>query len=205
MEANQPKFKVGDRAYFYVDQVEIVDIHRSGSGKIYYSCVTALYTPVITKEDCLFLLPTPKDVAEKTKEETDMTKFTEEDIAKDKSIDEKFERMGMADFNPLDHNIVVAKWDMVNNKENPFDAIIAEIQQLHENKNADYGDSFAKSVEKYGLISALTRISDKFNRAEQLILGNEAKVKDEKLRDTLIDLASYAIMTIVELDKQKNG
>lgn len=86
-----------------------------------------------------------------------------------------------------------------------FDLVLAEMQQLHENKNADYGDSFAKSVEKYGLISALTRISDKFNRAEQLILGNDARVKDEKLRDTLIDMASYCVMTIMELDKQASN
>lgn len=53
-------------------------------------------------------------------------------------------------------------------------------------------------MEKYGLISALTRISDKFNRLESLILkGEHAEVSDESLDDTLKDLAAYCIMTVV--------
>lgn len=200
-EARQPKFKVEDIVRLIDTDVllKITGVEPC-LGSFRYDAVDLMGTKYTCVEA---YLEGSEYKTLNNKEETDMTKFTEEDIAKDKSIDEKFERMGMTDFNPLDHNIVVSKGNIVINKENPFDAIIAEIQLLHENKNADYGDSFAKSVEKYGLISALTRISDKFNRAEQLILGNEAKVKDEKLRDTLIDLASYAIMTIVELDKTK--
>ena len=83
--------------------------------------------------------------------------------------------------------------------------------QIHENickrmtdtyrrKNSDYGDSFGRSYEKYGSISALTRISDKFNRLESLMLGKEQKVQDEKVEDTLADMASYCIMTIMEVN-----
>lgn len=86
-------------------------------------------------------------------------------------------------------------------KEDGFYNVLLEMYQLYEAKNADYGDSFGVSVRKYGLISALTRISDKFNRTEQLIMGADARVKDEKLRDTLIDMASYCVMTIIELDR----
>jgi hypothetical protein len=40
-------------------------------------------------------------------------------------------------------------------------------------------------------------MSDKFNRFKSLIrCGSSARVEDEKIEDTLIDLASYAIMTI---------
>jgi hypothetical protein len=37
-------------------------------------------------------------------------------------------------------------------------------------------------------------------RLKQLI-KQEAQVKDESIRDTVLDLANYAIMTVMELDK----
>lgn len=84
-----------------------------------------------------------------------------------------------------------------------FDLILKKMHDTYESKNADYGDSFHKTVEKYGLIAALTRMSDKFRRCETLVLnGRKNKVSDESLYDTLIDLASYAIMTAMELEKK---
>lgn len=85
-----------------------------------------------------------------------------------------------------------------------FRRIVTELADLYARKNEDYGDSFGRSVEKYGLISALTRISDKFNRLESLILAHgNAKVSDESLDDTLKDLAAYCIMTLVAREQQK--
>jgi hypothetical protein len=78
-----------------------------------------------------------------------------------------------------------------------MDAILNEIRQLHNRKNADYGDSFDKTLDEFGLVASATRMSDKFNRFKSLIrCGSTARVEDEKIEDTLIDLASYAIMTI---------
>lgn len=74
-----------------------------------------------------------------------------------------------------------------------------QLVQTYEKKNKDYGNSFSISVNKYGIIAALTRISDKFNRLENLILTKEQHVKDESLQDTLLDLASYCIMTAMEI------
>ena len=76
-----------------------------------------------------------------------------------------------------------------------MDAILNEIRQLHNRKNADYGDSFDKTLDEFGLVASATRLSDKFNRFKSLI-QNPAQVPDEKIEDTLIDLASYAMMTI---------
>lgn len=81
--------------------------------------------------------------------------------------------------------------------------ICAELTDTYRKKNADYGNSFSRAVEKYGLVSALTRISDKFNRLESLILHKEQEVKDESVQDTLLDLANYCIMTVMEI--RKNG
>ena len=62
-------------------------------------------------------------------------------------------------------------------------------------KNADYGNSFEKSYEKHGLVSAVIRLEDKLNRLESL-LKNEAQV-NESIDDTLLDIAGYAILTLI--------
>lgn len=85
-----------------------------------------------------------------------------------------------------------------------FQDITKSMNELYEKKNKDYGNSFEVSLNKYGIISALTRISDKFNRLENIILTNETKVKDEKLEDTLLDLASYSVMTLLWLKNKNN-
>lgn len=64
-------------------------------------------------------------------------------------------------------------------------------------KNQKYGNSFEISLDKYGLIAALTRISDKFNRAENLILSGDVGTVDETATDTLLDMANYCVMTAV--------
>ena len=69
-------------------------------------------------------------------------------------------------------------------------------------KNADYGDSFSETYKKLGIISAVTRISDKTSRLQSLC-RREALVKDETIRDTLMDLANYAILTVMEMDEGK--
>ena len=75
------------------------------------------------------------------------------------------------------------------------------VASTYARKNADYGDSFHTSVAKYGLISALTRMSDKWNRLENLILHGNGQV-DEALTDTLVDLAAYALMTVMEIEEE---
>ena len=71
---------------------------------------------------------------------------------------------------------------------------------MYKIKNKKYGDSFGIGVKKYGLISALTRMSDKWNRIENLILTGDNGTGDESLRDSLMDLSNYCNMTIIELE-----
>lgn len=74
----------------------------------------------------------------------------------------------------------------------------------YRRKNADYGNSFDESVDKFGLVSAIVRMSDKVNRLKSLVIQkNEVQVKDESIADTFLDLASYAIMTIMYIKKNK--
>ena len=85
-------------------------------------------------------------------------------------------------------------------KRTKFEDLTKEMFDTYKLKNEKYGDSFGKSIYKYGMIATLTRISDKFNRFEQMVLNDNNGTPDESLRDTLLDMASYCVMTIVELE-----
>ena len=78
-------------------------------------------------------------------------------------------------------------------------AICQKLNQVYKAKNHDYGDSFGNTYKKLGIISAVTRLSDKMNRLMSLAVKHDAQVKDEKIEDTLLDMANYAIMTLIEL------
>lgn len=84
-------------------------------------------------------------------------------------------------------------------KVEQFRNIAEGLADLYERKNSDYGDSFGKTFQSLGIISAITRISDKYNRIVSLATNKEQKVKDEAIEDTLRDMASYCIMTLIEL------
>jgi hypothetical protein len=79
------------------------------------------------------------------------------------------------------------------------DVICQKLTELYINKNRDYGDSFGNGFKEYGMLMPVIRLEDKLNRVKSLI-KNEAAVKDESLIDTLMDLANYSIMTIIELE-----
>ena len=88
-------------------------------------------------------------------------------------------------------------------KTKRFVQLAEHMAATYSRKNADYGDSFGVSVRKYGPIAGLTRISDKFNRLESLILKKEQHVVDESITDTLLDLANYSIMLLMELEDNR--
>lgn len=81
--------------------------------------------------------------------------------------------------------------------------IIGEMEQLYIAKNADYGNSVGETFNHYGLVSFLVRLEDKLNRLRTLNQKEEASVKDEKIEDTLQDLANYAILALIELKLKK--
>lgn len=78
-----------------------------------------------------------------------------------------------------------------------------DLHALYIQKNRAYGDSFGETYKKLGIISAVTRISDKYNRLVNLATHRDINSGDESIRDTLIDLANYAIMTAMEIDNEK--
>ena len=85
-----------------------------------------------------------------------------------------------------------------------FDDITYIMNLMYIAKNKDYGCSFDKSVDEFGLVSAVTRMSDKMERMKSL-LKHEAEVKSESLYDTVIDLATYAAMTALYIKNHQDG
>ena len=79
------------------------------------------------------------------------------------------------------------------------------LNETYESKNSDYGNSFGETFSKLGIVSAVTRISDKYNRLCSLATkgDEERKVKDESITDTLLDMANYCIMTVIEMQIEK--
>ena len=86
-----------------------------------------------------------------------------------------------------------------------FDEILETMRKTYYAKNTDYGSSFDKGIDRYGWTSFKTRIFDKFNRVETILDNKESDpnykplVQDEKLEDTLLDMANYAILAIIYL------
>lgn len=84
-----------------------------------------------------------------------------------------------------------------------FREVAEQICNLYEKKNAVYGDSYSKTYDLLGVISAATRISDKYNRLCNIVKNPDIDNLGESLEDTLIDLAAYSIMTIVKLKENE--
>ena len=80
-----------------------------------------------------------------------------------------------------------------------FRQIAEEITDLYEMKDRAYGNSFGETYEKLGIISAVTRISDKYNRLCNLAVNKDIDNVGESLEDTLKDMAAYCIMTIIAM------
>ena len=106
--------------------------------------------------------------------------------------------------------VVLAKWYALffeKNATEPINvalhsAICDELKSLYYRKNTDYGDSFHKTFIEEGMAMSRIRLTDKLERFKRLTRSGEQNVKDESIRDTLIDLANYAIMTIVEMERE---
>lgn len=81
--------------------------------------------------------------------------------------------------------------------------ICNELTALFERKNHDYGDSFHQTFAEEGWPMVRIRLSDKLNRVKALTRGDSQQVQDESLRDTLLDLANYAILAVMEMDRRE--
>jgi len=90
-------------------------------------------------------------------------------------------------------------------KVHRFRSITDRMVDLYDNKNFLYGDSFARTYEKYGPVAAMVRMTDKMNRLETMLASEQADDLGESIIDTLTDLANYSIMTMIAIEENGEG
>lgn len=96
---------------------------------------------------------------------------------------------------------MIKELDAKDTKSLIFQQITERMAEVYAAKNHDYGNSFGESVQEFGLIAAAVRMNDKMKRIKSFakLCPEAMKVKGESIEDTLLDLANYAVMTLVEL------
>ena len=80
-----------------------------------------------------------------------------------------------------------------------YKTVHTEALSLFTKKNQDYGDAFAN----YGPVGVIVRMGDKINRLASVTGSSVTLVKNETIRDTLIDLHNYAAMAIMLMDEKE--
>ena len=93
--------------------------------------------------------------------------------------------------------------EIMESDNSKFGKVLSEMFDTYKKKNADYGNSFSETIQEFGYIPAVARINDKLKRVKNMVKGNDVNIIDESIRDNLLDIANYCVLTIVELDKQK--
>lgn len=88
-----------------------------------------------------------------------------------------------------------------------------ELNAIFEKKNEAYGNSFFDTFYEEGWAMPRIRLTDKLNRFKTLsrnlesMKDDELALKiddyDESIRDTLLDLANYALMSILAMEDEK--
>lgn len=84
-----------------------------------------------------------------------------------------------------------------------FKRATGEMVATYARKNTDYGDSFTTMRREYGWRYPLIHLEEKLARVKSILLhqGGSHQVKEETAKDSLLDLANYAIMTIIEIEE----
>lgn len=97
------------------------------------------------------------------------------------------------------------------NTDRIFNDLLDQMRFLHEAKSQDYGNKDPyfnlRAGEQIGIPawkSALLRLSDKFHRMLNFSKGQTMAV-DEKIEDTLLDLANYALITLILYQESKKS
>ena len=83
-----------------------------------------------------------------------------------------------------------------------FKEITDKMSETFKAKNHDYGSSFSNLFKECGMTYAYGHMAEKLERVKSL-MKDEAKVNGEGMKDSLLDLANYAILTVMEIDKNE--
>ena len=88
--------------------------------------------------------------------------------------------------------------------EEIYGSLLDKLFTTYKAKDADYGSAFAEMFDELGIDYAYGKLREKINRIKAL-RKQPNMVENEGLEDALLDTAGYAILTLVELKKRKDG
>ena len=99
------------------------------------------------------------------------------------------------------------------NQSERFNELLEEMRKTHNAKRHDYAsveDVFAnfRTCEMGGIPAwkgCCVRLGDKFSRIMGLAKKELLEVKDESIKDTLIDMANYALIALILYEEYKDG
>jgi hypothetical protein len=94
-----------------------------------------------------------------------------------------------------------------------FEALTSRMLEITRAKNSDYTGDTSRPFKNFEMVETmgfatteqgfLTRLTDKMMRVSSFVKNGTLKVNDEKVEDTLLDMANYALLFICYL-KSKN-
>ena len=92
----------------------------------------------------------------------------------------------------------------IQSDEEIYGSLLDKLFTTYKAKDADYGSAFAEMFDELGIDYAYGKLREKMNRIK-VLRKQPNMVENEGLEDALLDTAGYAILTLVELKKRKNG
>ena len=90
-----------------------------------------------------------------------------------------------------------------NKQVEQFKALTSEMISTYTRKNKDYGNSFRRMCGEYGHTYPIIHLDEKLARIKSILLTGDNAVKGETAVDSLLDLACYSLMTIMELTTEQ--
>lgn len=84
-----------------------------------------------------------------------------------------------------------------------FKLLTSEMISTYTRKNRDYGNSFSRMCKEYGHTYPIIHLDEKLARIKSILLNGDNAVKGETATDSLLDLACYSLMTIMELQEDQ--
>jgi len=115
----------------------------------------------------------------------------------DKLLQIAFRKLLIGVIDPVDIKPVFDKvkntalFNILEMNKTSIESILNDSFNLGVSKNNDYGSD---NILKFGIIGIIVRLGDKIARYKNLTTNKniEQKVKDESLKDTLMDIINYA-------------
>lgn len=112
----------------------------------------------------------------------------------------------------------MASWEteMIERKERhghpKFYELLEQMADLHDRKNHDYSKeedplSNLRACKAIGLtpfMGVMVRLQDKWARLITFVKKGQLKVKDESIKDTLMDNAVYSLLGIILLEEEES-